>query len=164
MMIKKAICVAAAVVMAVLCLTGCGASSVDSEAIHQQLIGAWVLVNDPEVEKDPDGNIVRFGVYEFLETETRYHDVQMAMTNTYPINEYSIMDGKYRVMTEEGVQFSGIRFTETGNLVLYTDTTADEFRPLTDEEIKEFAIPVNKADMFESETGSEGSETEAAAE
>ena len=164
MKIKKFFSCFILITAAVFCMAGCSSvSDAENEAIHRQLMGSWVLLNDNELETDADGNVVKFSVFEFLETETRYHVVQTTVTDSYPLNEYTIYDGKYKVITDKGAQFSGIRFTETGNLVLYTDSTSDEFRRLTEEEIAEFGIPVNRPGLFDN-TDSGAASSEAAAE
>lgn len=147
--------------VAVFCMAGCSSfSEEENQAIHRQLLGAWVPLNDPELEQDAEGNVLKFSVYEFMETETRYHVVQMEQTSSSVVNEYTITDGKYKVITDMGAQFSGIRFTETGNLVLYTDSSSDEFRPLTQEEIEEFGIPVDRPTLFEDAVDLEGGSIE----
>lgn len=161
MKLKRILFCVIVMMMAVFCMTGCsGFSEEENQAIHNQLMGSWVPLNDPELEQDAEGNVIKFSVYEFMETETRYHVVQMESTSSSSVNEYTITDGKYKVITEMGAQFSGIRFTDAGNLVLYTDTSADEFRPLTQEEIKEFGIPVNRPTLFEDAVDLEGGSIE----
>ena len=153
------VCVAMLITMAV-CMTGCVSSTSENEAIHQKLMGAWVPLEDFNQELDAEGNVAKFTVYEFNETQTIYHIVEMEKTFSSLVNEYTISDGKYKVVDQTGVQFAKIEFTEEGNMLWITDSTKDEFRPLTEEEIETFAVPLNKEDLFtEDETEAAGAES-----
>ena len=150
MKIKNIIAVVVTLMAAVFCLAGCSKdTSAEDMSLQQKLMGCWVPVNDAEQVVDDEGNIVRFSVYEFTETETRIHLVEMERTESYVINEYSIYNGKYKVMVENTAQFAKIEFGENGNMFWVTDTSRDEFRPLTEEEIKEFGIPVGKESIYD---------------
>ena len=168
MKLKKILACVITIAAAVFCMAGCGEdTSVQDEALHRQLMGAWVPLNDYELEYDGEGNVVKFSVYEFTETETRYHIVRSDSTYSSFVNEYSISGGRYKVSTEMGPQYAGIKFTETGNLVWFTDDSSDEFRPLTEEEKTEFVIPLNQENFRGSpkytENPPEGAESAASA-
>lgn len=167
MKIRRIIACMITVMLAVVCMVGCGSgvTAEENEALHQKLMGSWVPLVDPNLEYDAEGNVSKFTVFEFTENETRYHVVEMERTGSEIVNNYTISDGKYKVITETGAQFAIIEFTESGNLMWRTDSSADEFRPLTEEEIKEFGIPVNRPDLFENAIKlDEGADAQTAAE
>lgn len=135
---------------------GCSDSGASSEedialdnAIHEQLIGSWVLLGDDNIAYDEEGNMVSFSVFEFTENKTKVHEVGVPNVYSWVINNYSIKDGKYMVVKDGVEMFEGIRFTDEGNLEMFTDTTVDTFRRLTDEEQAEYSIPIGQSSIDE---------------
>ena len=63
-------------------------------------------------------------------------------------------------MVDGKPQYEGIGFNDDGNLVLYTDSTQDEFRKLTDEEIAEYNIPIGQLLASEIQDNASATETE----
>ena len=158
MKIRRIIACMITVMLAVVCMAGCGngVTAEENEALHQQLMGSWVPLVDPNLEYDEEGKVSKFTVYEFTENETRYHVVEMERTGSELVNNYTISDGKYKVITETGAQFAIIEFTESGNLLWKTDSSTDEFRPLTAEEIEQFGVPVDRPGLFEDAIKADG--------
>lgn len=134
-MIKKITALVLMIVLSVMA-AGCSDSGMSEEdmEIHEKLIGAWVPVNDIYAVYDAEGNLAQFSVYEFTGTKTKYHEVKADSVISWVVNEYTIKNGKYRVVFEGKTMVQDISFNEDGNLVLYGDGESDEFRRFTDEE------------------------------
>lgn len=154
-MIKKITALVLMIVLSVMA-AGCsdsGASqeegNVSDDALHEQLIGSWVLLGDGNIEYDAEGNMVTFSVFEFTENKTKVHKVEVPNVYSWVVNEYSIKDGKYMVFKDGQSMYEGIRFTDEGNLELFIDATVDTFRRLTDEEQAEYAIPIGQSSIDE---------------
>lgn len=154
-MIKKITVLVLMLVLSVVA-AGCSDSSTSQEenvaldnAIHDQLIGSWVLMGEDNLVYDENGHLIGFTVFEFTEYKTKVHQVGVPNVYSWVINHYSIKDGKY-VVDKDGTQMSeGIRFTDEGNLELFNDTTVDTFRRLTDEEQAEYSIPIGQSNIDE---------------
>lgn len=123
--------------------------NVSDDALHEQLMGSWVLLGDGNIEYDAEGNMVSFSVFEFTENKTKVHKVEVPNVYSWVVNEYSIKDGKYMVIKDGQSMYEGIRFTDEGNLELFIDATVDTFRRLTDEEQVEYAIPIGQSSIDE---------------
>ena len=154
-MIKKITALVLMIVLSVMAAgcSGSGASqeegNVSDDALHEQLMGSWVLLGDGNIEYDAEGNMVSFSVFEFTENKTKVHKVEVPNIYSWVVNEYSIKDGKYMVIKDGQSMYEGIRFTDEGNLELFIDATVDTFRRLTDEEQVEYAIPIGQSNIDE---------------
>lgn len=158
MKLKNIFLCIAAVTVSLFAMTACADTMSDSDkALQQQLIGGWVPLEDSYEQVDADGNVIEFSVYEFTESKTKFHDVSSDSVSSSLINEYTITDGKYKVIVDGEAMYAKISFSDEGNLIWYTDDSEDEFRPLTEEEIEEYNIPIGQA-IAEEET--EESETD----
>lgn len=154
-MIKK---ITALVLMIVLSVMAAGCSdgmSQEDIAINEKMMGAWVPVNDIYAVYDADGNLAQFSVYEFTGTRTKYHEVKADSVMSWVVNDYTVKDGKYRVVYEGKTMYQDISFTEDGNLVLSGGGERDEFRPFTDEEQERYHVPLGQ--LLNSEEGYEES-------
>lgn len=143
-MIKKITALVLMIVLSVMA-AGCseGMSQEDME-IHEKLIGAWVPVNDIYAVYDAEGNLAQFSVYEFTGTRTKYHEVKADSVMSWVVNDYTIKDGKYRVVFEGKTMVQDISFNEDGNLVLSGGGESDVFRPFTDEEQARYHVPLGQ--------------------
>ncbi|MCD7730737.1 MAG: hypothetical protein LUI05_04485 [Oscillospiraceae bacterium] len=146
------------IMAAVFTLVGCSDTSAEDAALAQKLMGAWVPLVDENYTEDEDGNVLSFTVYEFTGYSTKVHIVNVGVVYSYPVNEYTITDGKFKVIVDGKAEYAKIDFSEEGNLLWYTDTETTEFRPLTDEEQSEFGIPIGQTLTFETEEGETGSQ------
>ncbi len=136
---------------ALLSFAGCENTAASDAELHKQLIGGWVPIEDTAAEYDGNGNVTAFSVYEFTATKTKYHLVKGEMIETSELNEYQIVGGNYKAIVEGGAQFAKIKFSNKGNLLWFTDESITEFRPLTQEEIDEYSIPIGKSSSAETE-------------
>lgn len=154
-MIKKITALVLMIVLSVMA-AGCseGMSQKDME-IHEKLMGAWVPVHDIYAVYDAEGNLAQFSVYEFTSTKTKYHEVKADSVISWVVNEYTIKDGKYRVVFEGKTMVQDISFNEDGNLVLSGGGESDVFRPFTDEEQARYHVPLGQ--LLNTEEGYEES-------
>lgn len=134
---------------AVFSFAGCSDTSVEDAALNQKIIGGWVPLNDDFYTADEDGNTLTFTVYEFAGDITKLHKVSADVIYSYLMNEYKIEDGKFKAIVDGGVAYAKIGFADNGDLLWYTDTETTEFRPVTQEEIDEFKIPIGQTLGFE---------------
>lgn len=144
MRLKRAFLCLIVAAAALFSFAGCSDTSVEDAALSQQLIGGWVPLNDDFYTADENGNTLTFTVYEFTGSVTKLHEVSTGRVSSYFVNEYEIKGGKYKVIVNGSAEFAKIDFAENGNLLWYTDTETTEFRPVTDEEVKEFGIPLGQ--------------------
>lgn len=128
---------------------GCSDTSAEDAALNQQLIGGWVPLIDSNYTADENGNTLSFTVYEFTGSITKIHQVSASVIYSNLINEYEITDGKFKVIVDGKAEFAKIAFAENGDLLWYTDSETIEFRPLTEEEQKEFNVPIGQTLGFE---------------
>lgn len=164
MRLKKAFLCLIITAAALFSLAGCSDTSAEDAALNQKLIGGWVPLNDAYYSADENGNTLTFTVYEFTGTITKVHEVSTDTISSYFVNEYEIKDGKFKVLVDGKAEFAKIDFTDNGDLLWYTETETTEFRPVTEEEIQEFCIPLGKTLGFEpgAEESAEQSSEEAA--
>lgn len=149
-------------ITALLAFTGCGEDykAIDAE-LHQKLMStAWIPLEDDEAAYDSEGNLVQFSVYEFAEKLTKVHIVQASATSTFKANEYTIKEGKFRADIDGVVMYAKIDFNEAGNLLWITDDMTQEFRPITNEEVVEFNVPLGKTMTFEEDPANESAAQE----
>lgn len=134
---------------AVFSLAGCSDTSAEDAALNQRLIGGWVPLVDDYYSADENGNTLSFTVYEFTGTITKVHHISAEVIFSDLVNEYEITEGKFKVVFDGKAEFAKIDFTDNGNLLWYTDAETLEFRPVTDEEVQQFGIPLGQTLGFE---------------
>lgn len=134
---------------AVFSLAGCSDTSAEDAALNQRLIGGWVPLVDDYYSADENGNTLSFTVYEFTGTITKVHHISAEVIFSDLVNEYEITEGKFKVVFDGKAEFAKIDFTDNGNLLWYTDAETLEFRPVTEEEVQQFGIPLGQTLGFE---------------
>lgn len=156
-MIKK---IFALVLMMFVCVSAAGCSkeatrpteiSPEDKALHDQLMGAWVLLGDENIEYDEEGNMVAFSVFEFTDKKTKIHQVGATETRSWVINEYFIQDGKFNVIQDGKIRYQEFAFTEDGKLEMYSDNSVDTLRRLKDEDLGGRPIPLDQPVGIEAE-------------
>ena len=160
MRLKKLFVCAVIIAASVFSMTACSGTSAKDAEIAQKLVGGWVYLNDEDIAYNDDGSLLNFKVFEFTGSSTKIHVVSDSQIMSWYVNDYEIKNQKYTVMVDGKPQYEGIGFNDDGNLVLYTDSTQDEFRKLTDEEIAEYNIPIGQLLASEIQDNASATETE----
>lgn len=145
-----------AVIIAAVLLTACSGVNEEQkaadEALHQRLIGVWVYLDS--VEKDDNGNILTFSAYQFDEEISKVHDVMGGQIMSSVLDKYEIEDGYYSTIVDGAKQYAKLEITEEDGrdrLHWIIDTGTLEFAKMSDEEISEYGIPVDKMITGEAE-------------
>lgn len=148
---------------AVMLLTACSGGdtqmSEEEKALQQQLIGVWFYPDSAVY--DNDGDLTGFSAYQFTDEVIKCHDVGNGQIMSYALNLYTIKDDKIVVNNDGQRQYALISVKEVDgkdHLFWDIDTKTMEFIRMTDEEIEEYGIPVDK--MLSSEAELLGIETE----
>lgn len=142
MKLKKITAYLVAAVLSLFTLTACGTSEQD-QIMTNKLVGGWILADESSFEYDADGNLITIDVYEFTPTQIKYHVASInGAVSSVVVNDYTVSGGKIKVVADGKVQYAKIVFADNGNLLWYTDDSANEFRKITQEEIDTFAIPL----------------------
>ena len=151
MTLKRTVLCVFIAITALFVFTGCGedAAAKDAEIKQKLMSTAWIPLEDDKAAYDEAGNIVQFSVYEFADTLTKVHIVQASFTNSFKANDYTIKDGMFRADVDGVIRYAKVDFTESGNLLWITDSMTQEFRPITNEEVIEFNVPLGKIMSFE---------------
>lgn len=147
---------------AVMLLTACSGDSQQSEedaALQQKLIGVWFY---PEsAVYDDDGDLLTFSAYQFTNEIVKCHDVGGGQILSYALDKYTVKNGKFTVVADGRKQYAVVEIKEIDgkdHLFWDIDTKTMEFIRMTDEEIAEYSIPVDK--LLSSEAELLGIETE----
>lgn len=147
---------------AVMLLTACSGNTQQSEedaALQQKLIGVWFY---PEsAVYDDDGDLLTFSAYQFTNEIVKCHDVGGGQILSYALDKYTINNGKFTVVADGRKQYAVVEIKEIDgkdHLFWDIDTKTMEFIRMTDEEISEYSIPVDK--LLSSEAELLGIETE----
>lgn len=147
---------------AVMMLTACSGDTQQSEedaALQQKLIGVWFY---PEsAVYDDDGDLLTFSAYQFTNEIVKCHDVGGGQILSYALDKYTIKNGKFTVVADGRKQYALIEIKEVDgkdHLFWDIDEKTMEFIRMTDEEIEEYSIPVDK--LLSSEAELLGIETE----
>lgn len=150
-MIKKIFAVM--IMLAVSITVVCGCAEQNSTAdIQDRLIGGWMSVNekDDSYVYNDDGTLAKLTVYEFTPTQIRYHFVTLSdgSVKSGVIYNYIIENGKVKIIdTDDTTQFgyTTVEFSDDGQLTWnIPNSEPDVFRPITDEEIAKYQIPLGK--------------------
>lgn len=144
------------------CASGDTQMSEEDAALRQKLIGVWFY---PEsAEYDEDGDLTAFSAYQFTDDNVlKRHDVESTQILSYLMDKFTIKDGKFIVDSNGQKQYAIIEIKDvdgTDHLLWKIETGTMEFIRMTDEEIEEYSIPVNK--MLTGEAELLGIETTAA--
>lgn len=133
---------------AVMLLTGCSGDPQQSEedaALQQKLIGVWFY---PEsAVYDDDGDLLAFSAYQFTNEIVKCHDVGGGQILSYALDKYTVKNGKFTVVADGRKQYAVVEIKEIDgkdHLFWNIDTKTMEFIRMTDEEIEEYSIPVDK--------------------
>ena len=134
---------------AVMLLTACSGGdtqmSEEEKALQQQLIGVWFYPDSAVY--DNDGDLTGFSAYQFTDEVIKCHDVGNGQIMSYALNLYTIKDDKIVVNNDGQRQYALISVKEVDgkdHLFWDIDTKTMEFIRMTDEEIEEYVIPVDK--------------------
>ena len=106
------------------------------------------------MEKDDNGNILTFSAYQFDEKISKVHDVMSTQIMSSVLDKYEIENGYYTTVVDGVRQYAKLEITEEDGrdrLHWIIDTGTLEFAKMSDEEISEYGIPVDKMITGEAE-------------
>lgn len=136
----------AAVMVLAACSGGDTQMSEEDAALRQELTGVWFYPDSAEY--DEDGDLTSFSAYQFTDDEVvKCHNVESERTVSYLMGKYTIKDGKFVIDSNGRKQYAVIEIRETDgkdHLFWEIDTGTLEFIRMTDEEIEEYGVPVDK--------------------
>lgn len=145
---KKKSWLAVVIAAFIMTFTACSNNTQQSEedaALQQKLIGVWLYIDSAEY--DGQGELTAFSAFQFTDKAVRCHDVKGARIESGFIDLYTIENGKFAAMENGKKQYAIIEIREVDgkdHLFWNIDSGGQEFIRMTDEEIADYAIPVDK--------------------